>query len=255
MAGILRVMTDTSLRRSGGSPRIERLSDRCATVAVDGRIACYRESGDGGPTVLLAHVPDRLHERWEPLMRALSVRYRVLTPQLLGYGRLERTTRDIRLHPWSDCSMLLALAEHVGESVHLVGHSYGGAVALETARTLGKRALSLTLVEPIGFHLLHLEHPMGEAREIPSYRRLVTPTRLVVGQHAPAPARGIVDELLRILPDAALRVLPRAGHMSPFTHPMELAALISEHIDCVEGDCDPDCTNTAPEREHRRSIA
>ena len=255
MPGILRVMTSTSPHRSGGSPRVDRPYERCATVAVDGRIACYRESGDRGPTVLLAHVPDRLHERWEPLIRALSVRYRVLTPQLLGYGRLERPTRDMRLHPWSDCSVLLALAEQAGDPVHLVGHSYGGAVALETARALGKRALSLTLVEPIGFHLLHLEQAVSEARNIPTYRRLVTPTRLVVGQHTPAPARGIVDELLRILPDAVLRVLPRAGHMSPFTHPAELSALISEHIDCVDGDCDPDCTDTAPHREHRRSIA
>jgi pimeloyl-ACP methyl ester carboxylesterase len=251
-------MTDTSLRRSGASRRIEGPHGphgRWATIAVDGRIASYRETGEGGPTVLLAHVPDRRHERWEPLVQALSVRYRVLTPDLLGYGRLERPTRDMRLHPWSDCSVLLALAERAGEPVHLVGHSYGGAVALETARALGKRALSLTLIEPIGFHLLHLAEPARESREIRTYCRLATPTRLVVGQHTPAPARVIVDQLLRTLPDAALRVLPRAGHMSPFTHPAELSVLISEHIDCVQGDGDPDCDDSSPQCEDRRSIA
>ena len=255
MSGILRRMTDISTRRSGEMLRIDRTYGRCATVAADGRIASYHEIGDDGPTVILAHAPAGTRERWEPILRALSNRYRVLTPRLLGYGRYEAPTADMRLHPWSDCSVLLALADQAGVPVHLVGYSYGGSVALETARALGKRARSLTLIEPIAFHLLHLEGQMRESREIPTYRRLTTPTRLLVGQHTPAPARAIVDELQRILPDAERRVVPRAGHMSPFTHPGELALSIAEHIDCIENDCDPDCDDSAPQREHHRSIA
>jgi pimeloyl-ACP methyl ester carboxylesterase len=41
--------------------------------------------------------------------------------------------------------------------LHLVGHSYGAALALETTRRLGNRVKSLTLVEPVSFHLLRQE--------------------------------------------------------------------------------------------------
>jgi pimeloyl-ACP methyl ester carboxylesterase len=40
------------------------------------------------------------------------------------------------------------------EPAHLVGHSYGGAVALHLARTRPELLRSLTLVEPSAFHLL-----------------------------------------------------------------------------------------------------
>ncbi len=41
--------------------------------------------------------------------------------------------------------------------LHLVGHSYGAALALEAARTLGSRVKSLALIEPVSFHLLRQE--------------------------------------------------------------------------------------------------
>ena len=42
----------------------------------------------------------------------------------------------------------------LGEPVHLIGHSYGGAVALHIARTRPEMLRSLTLIEPSAFHLL-----------------------------------------------------------------------------------------------------
>lgn len=47
-----------------------------------------------------------------------------------------------------------SLMGRLDEPVHLVGHSYGGAVALHVARTRPERVRSLTLVEPSAFHLL-----------------------------------------------------------------------------------------------------
>ncbi len=42
-----------------------------------------------------------------------------------------------------------------GAPFHLVGHSYGGAVALQFALSHPDRLLSLTLVEPSCFHVLN----------------------------------------------------------------------------------------------------
>jgi pimeloyl-ACP methyl ester carboxylesterase len=63
-------------------------------------------------------------------------------------------------------SAVVALAERSSEPVHLVGHSYGGTVALEAARVLGARVKSLTLIEPIAFHLLRLTGRMREWQEL-----------------------------------------------------------------------------------------
>ena len=45
--------------------------------------------------------------------------------------------------------VVLAVAKKAKGKLHLVGHSYGAALALEAARTLGSRVKSLTLVEPV----------------------------------------------------------------------------------------------------------
>lgn len=57
----------------------------------------------------------------------------------------------------ADVAVLLALAKKTKAPLHLVGHSYGAALALEAARTLGRRVKCLVLVEPVSFHLLRQE--------------------------------------------------------------------------------------------------
>ena len=135
------------------------------TLTVDGRNIAYQDSGTG-PPVILAHCSSATHVMWAPVVTALSGRYRVLVPDLLGYGQSEAWPLNARLHPWSDLTALVALADIAGEPAHLVGHSYGGAVALEAARVLGPRASSLTLIEPVAFHFLRLTQRMREWAEV-----------------------------------------------------------------------------------------
>jgi lipase len=301
--------------------RIERGSDRLETLVVDGRVIAYQDVGSG-PTVILAHCSGATHRIWAPLVDALRTRYRVLAPDLLGYGQSDPWPINARLHPWSDLSAIVALAERAGEPVHLVGHSYGGTVALEAARALGVRAKSLTLIEPIAFHLLRLTGRMQEWQELTDvgrrmtealrlrrergaagvymrywagrlgwllmsprarrrvlhtvgkvgaefealsglsttagdYRSINAPTRLIAGARTPKPARAIVDELVNILPDAQLHVLERAGHLSPLTHPDEVAALVAKHIDLTEARVShlQPTTWQQLQRPKRRSIA
>src|SRR5690348_13112610 len=233
-------MTDISISHSLGLPTSGHDRPRHSRLVVDGRAIMYQDVGVG-PAVILAHGSGGAHDSWAPLAAALSNRYRVITPRLLGYGWREARMPDLRLHPWSDCAVLLALAEHVGDSVHIVGHSYGATVALEAARSLGQRTRSLTLIEPIAFHLFRLASQVHEWREIPTYRRVDTPTRLIVGQRTPRSARSIVDELLRLLPDAHLEIVPQPEPPTRLTHPGEVAALVAEHLDDVECCRDPDC--------------
>jgi pimeloyl-ACP methyl ester carboxylesterase len=52
---------------------------------------------------------------------------------------------------------VVGIARSLGAPVHLVGHSYGGALALRAALELGAGVASLALIEPVAFHLLRLE--------------------------------------------------------------------------------------------------
>src|SRR6185503_3858197 len=139
--------------------RVERSHLR--TLIVDGRRIAYQSVGSG-PAVILAHCSGGSHREWARLTALLSTRYRVIAPDLVGYGDSEPWPANATLHASVDANVLVVLARMVEEPVHLVGHSYGGAMALEAAKVLGARVKSLTLVEPVTFHLLR---PTGRITE------------------------------------------------------------------------------------------
>ena len=56
------------------------------------------------------------------------------------------------------------------------------------------------------------------------------PVLLVEGATSPPVIAAIQTELQRRLPQVTRTVVPGAGHMSPLTHPAEVAALIAAHI-------------------------
>ena len=103
--------------------------------------------------VVLLHCSGSSGAQWRALISQLGARDHVVAPDLIGYGASA---------PWSggrfrlpcEAAPVRSLMGRLDEPVHLVGHSYGGAVALHLARTRPERVRSLTLVEPSAFHLL-----------------------------------------------------------------------------------------------------
>jgi pimeloyl-ACP methyl ester carboxylesterase len=99
--------------------------------------------------------------QWKTLAAALAGR-EVFTPDLPGYGRaaFRDSARDDTASLAGDAAAVLRTLGGRpgvgGAAFHLVGHSYGGAVALKIALTQPQRVLSLTLIEPVVFHLLPL---------------------------------------------------------------------------------------------------
>jgi pimeloyl-ACP methyl ester carboxylesterase len=91
---------------------------------------------------------------------------RALAPDLLGYGRSDPWPRSAALRPQDELGVIEALLGMVGQPVHLVGHSYGGTVALSAARRYPQRVASLTLIEPVAFHLLRQADEPDGWREI-----------------------------------------------------------------------------------------
>jgi pimeloyl-ACP methyl ester carboxylesterase len=116
----------------------------------------YLDEGKG-PVVILGHCSSASHKEWLPLIETLKADWRVLAPDFIGYGQSGPWPAEQPFAIDADVAVLLALAKKTKGPLHLVGHSYGAALALEAARTLGRRVKCLVLVEPVSFHLLRQE--------------------------------------------------------------------------------------------------
>jgi len=125
-------------------------------LAVNGVEIAYLDAGKG-PVVIAGHCSSASHKEWLPLIEALKSDWRVLAPDFIGYGQSQPWPATEPFSIDADLQVLLAIVKKAKGRLHLVGHSYGAALALEAARTLGSRVRSLTLVEPVSFHLLRLE--------------------------------------------------------------------------------------------------
>lgn len=107
-----------------------------------------------GPPVILIHSSASANRQWRALIDALKDRYRVLAINLFGYGETTTWPGTSLQSLYAQAQLVLALCEGLGSPVHLVGHSFGGSVALKAATLLGPRVESLVLLEPNPFYLL-----------------------------------------------------------------------------------------------------
>jgi pimeloyl-ACP methyl ester carboxylesterase len=125
-------------------------------ISVGGVEIAYLDEGKG-PAVILGHCSSASHKEWLPLIEQLKSDWRVLAPDFIGYGQSAPWPAEQPFTIDADVQVLLALAGKVKGKLHLVGHSYGAALALEAARSLSARLKGLILVEPVSFHLLRQE--------------------------------------------------------------------------------------------------
>jgi pimeloyl-ACP methyl ester carboxylesterase len=125
-------------------------------LKTDGVEVTYLDQGKG-PLVIIAHCSSASHKEWLPLIGELAPDWRVLAPDFIGYGQSGAWPEGKVFTGQADLGVLLELANKTEKPIHLAGHSYGAALALEAARGLGSKVQSLTLVEPVAFNLLRTE--------------------------------------------------------------------------------------------------
>ncbi len=122
-----------------------------AFLSVDGAALHYRVQGGGVPVIAL-HGSASTGAQWRSLIGCLEGRFTVVTPDLPGYGASHLA--NVAGGLGGDAAAVEALVEAIGGPVHLVGHSYGGAVALKLAARRPGAVRSLTVIEPTAFNLL-----------------------------------------------------------------------------------------------------
>ena len=121
-----------------------------ASIKIKDATIAYTDAGRGD-TVLLVHGSASSRRMWQPLAERLAARYRVVAPDLVGYGESTPWRRDLEA---TDVDVVATFARELGCPLHVVGHSYGGALALGAALASGSRVTSLVLVEPAAFQVL-----------------------------------------------------------------------------------------------------
>jgi pimeloyl-ACP methyl ester carboxylesterase len=114
-----------------------------------------RPHGHGAPAAqpwLCLHASGGAGRPWAHFVAALGRDRAVVAPDLIGYAGAQRWPGG---SPASLDDEAKALAPLLNAGpVHLFGHSYGGAVALQIALRWPDRVRSLTLYEPVRFALL-----------------------------------------------------------------------------------------------------
>ncbi|MDB5803602.1 MAG: 2-hydroxy-6-oxo-6-(2-aminophenyl)hexa-2, 4-dienoic acid hydrolase [Betaproteobacteria bacterium] len=113
----------------------------------------YTDEGHG-QAVVLVHSSVSGNRQWRALTEGLSDRYRVCAVNLYGYGETTPWPGNKPQSLYAQAQLVPALCREMPGPPHLVGHSFGGAVALKAAGLLGERAGCLVLLEPNPFHLL-----------------------------------------------------------------------------------------------------
>ena len=144
-----------------GDVSVVKVAERRGTRAGAAEVAlAYREwrpetGAEDLPVVLLLHGSPGSSLDFDTLGPALGQRYRVLAPDLPGFGRSQPTVPDYSIRAHAGYAFELLDRLRIG-SVHVVGFSMGGGVALELIDRHPNRARSLTLLSAIGVQELEL---------------------------------------------------------------------------------------------------
>ena len=129
----------------------------------------WSEQGSG-PAVVLLHSSLASKAQWRGLAERLARRHHTLAIDLLGYGDAPAPGGYDDFTLATEVRRVLALVSQrlrPGERFQLVGHSYGGGVALRLAQTEPQRVASLALFEPTAFHLADDADPaIAEVRAV-----------------------------------------------------------------------------------------
>src|SRR5439155_13636424 len=106
----------------------------------------YDDAGRGKPVVLL-HAFPLARSMWRPQVEALRGEFRVIVPDLRGFGETGGFTGAPSVERMADDVAALLDALKVGEPVALGGLSMGGYVALAFARRHPGRLRALVLAD------------------------------------------------------------------------------------------------------------
>ena len=107
--------------------------------------------------IVLLHSSMSSKSQWNRFIKRLDAQFQAIAIDLHGYGEVEMPTNAPSFSLADEIDLVHSILNvHIDKEspFHLVGHSYGGAIALRLALEQKDRIASLTLYEPVAFYLL-----------------------------------------------------------------------------------------------------
>ncbi len=169
-----------------------RSSPQLQYVTVHGHRRAYIRMGSG-PVVLLLHGLACDHTTWAPVMESLARTHTVIAPDLLGHGESDKPRADYSVGGYANGMRDLLTILGI-DAATVVGHSFGGGVAMQFAYQYPERTERLILVGSGG---------LGP-EVTPAIRAITTPGFHQVMGVLAAPG-------LRHVTTTAMRLLSRSG--------------------------------------------
>jgi pimeloyl-ACP methyl ester carboxylesterase len=114
----------------------------------------FLEAGSSGPLVMLVHSSVSGARQWRRLMDDLKDRFRVRAVNLFGYGKTPPWPAETTQSLDDQARLVEAALPANADAIYLVGHSFGGSVAMKAAAQLAGRVTKLVLLETNPFYLL-----------------------------------------------------------------------------------------------------
>ncbi|MFC7050982.1 alpha/beta fold hydrolase [Emcibacter nanhaiensis] len=144
-----------------------------------GYLTNYHDAGEGDVVILLHGSGAGVSgwANWRGMIPLLSTRFRVIVPDLVGFGYTE-TPGDFEfdfMSSWID--QIVALMDGLGlEKAHLVGNSFGGSLSMWLASQYPDRFGRLVLMGPGGWPLevnSELEELWGYTPSVENMKRIM----------------------------------------------------------------------------------
>src|SRR4029079_14306558 len=131
--------------------RMEQLSDSAVAlqrVTIHGHERAFVKVGEGS-VLLLLHGLGCDHTTWLPVIPYLAKHFTVIAPDLLGHGESDKPRADYSVGGYANGMRDLLTVLNV-DKVTVVGHSFGGGIAMQFPYQFPERTDRMILVAPGG---------------------------------------------------------------------------------------------------------
>lgn len=114
----------------------------------------YYTAVGSGPTIICLHSSTSSSKQWQSLTELLSDKYKIVSVDLYGYGKTEPWKGDGRFSLKHEAALIDRIIRPDDSPLCIIGHSYGGAVALKSAMLFPEKIRNIVIYEPTLFCLL-----------------------------------------------------------------------------------------------------